>query len=218
MSSFLCHIEGCAQDASLGAKFCQQHWQDSPCAVRSCEAWARSGSFLCERHDAELRSFGRTPLFAWLEQRASAPLGPREVPGLGASLTTHGLPSHEDPTAALETALLEAGMPHFITPARLQIERPIGVPLPPPAPPPGRFTLLSPNRMRFSALIQNDGPAELCIEMQSAQLFLPAEQIWQVPNNWLGPVYGFWCGPKGIARATELSVTRDAFISIFAAD
>jgi hypothetical protein len=134
---------------------------------------------------------------------------------MGVSLTTHGLPANEDPVA-LEAALLEAGMPRFITPARLQIERSI-TPLPPPAPPPGRFTLLSPNQMRFSALIQNDGPAELCIEMQNAQFILPAEQIWQAPNNWLGPVYGFWCGPKGIARATEITVTRDALISLFIA-
>ena len=213
METFSCAVEGCSAEASVGAKFCQQHWQDGPCAVRSCEAWARSGAFLCERHDAELRAFGRTPLFAWLEQRTHAPAGPSEVPGLGASLTTHGLPATEDP-ARIEAALLEAGVPRFITPARLQIERPI-VPLPPPAPPPGRFTLLASNRMRFSALIQNDGPAELCIELQNAQLFLPADQIWQAPNNWLGPVYGFWCGPKGSARATELTVTRDALISIF---
>jgi hypothetical protein len=215
VSFVLCLIEGCTQEASLGAKFCQQHWQDSPCAVRACEAWARSGSFLCERHDAELRAFGRYPLFDWLAQRTHTPAGPSEVPGLGASLTTHGLPAHEDPEAVAE-ALLEAGVPRFITPARLQIERPI-IPLPPPAPPPGRFTLLVPNPMRFSALLQNDGPAELCIEMQNAQFILSAEQIWQAPNHWLGPVYGFWCGPKGVARATELTMTRDAMISIFIA-
>jgi hypothetical protein len=216
MSVFPCAFEGCAQSASVGAKFCQEHWQDGPCAVRSCEAWARSGSFLCERHDAELRAFGRIPLFAWLEERTQRPAGPSEVPGMGGSVTTHGLPSNES-APNMEAALLEAGVPRFITPARLQVERPVLPPPPPPAPPPGRFTLLSINRMRFSALIHNDGPAELCIEMQGAQLFLPAEQIWQVPNHWLGPVYGFWCGPKGTARVTELSVTREAFVSIFSA-
>lgn len=216
-NEYSCEVEGCQNNASQGARYCQGHWRDGLCALRECEAWARSGSFLCERHDAELRSFGRIPLFEWLLARDQAPLGPSTVPGLGSTITTHGLPTGED-TAALEAALLEAGVPRFSTPSTLRVDKPRLVPPPPPAPPPGRFVLLSPNRYRFSALVHNEGPAELCIEIGASQLFLPAGQIWQPPSVWLGTVFGFWCGPEGAVRVTDVNIDRTAVVAIYLAD
>lgn len=208
-----CAIDDCPESAAEGSRYCPEHWHEQRCSVRDCADLARQPPYLCEAHTLERLGWLPPPLFVWLRDRQHAarpaPQAPTEVPGLGLALGPHGLPAGQE-GAEIEEALLRAGVPSAFapTPPRiLRAEAPREVP-------PDALLLLEKNARRFTALLHNEGPAEVYILAGPHRVLLAAERLWQAPLDWRGELRAVWCGPAGVLRVTEIDDDRGARVSV----